>query len=96
MQYSAHGRKLAYGHRALIWMVMPLLAWMIINIVAYGLGYWLMENGMKNVDAVNYNSRVQEYSKHHSSPHHDNLSIDASRSSCAEYMHGKCCSFCSS
>ena len=77
MQYSAHGRKLAYGRSALLWMVGPLFAWMTINIVSYGLAYWFMSQSIERLDAVNYNSRVQGFSKHHCPPTSRFRSVDA-------------------
>jgi len=64
MQYSARGRKLDYSRSAILWMVLPLIAWMALIILTYGLSYMLLSKAIPRLNDVNGNSRVQAYSKH--------------------------------
>lgn len=67
MQYSARGRKLDYSRSAILWMVLPLIAWMALIILTYGLSYMLLSEALPRLSDVNGNSRVQAYSKYRSS-----------------------------
>jgi hypothetical protein len=67
MQYSARGRKLDYSRSAILWMVLPLIAWMALIILTYGLSYMLLSKAFPRLNDVNGNSRVQAYSKYCSS-----------------------------
>ncbi len=64
MQYSAHGRVLDYSRSAIVWMVLPLIGWMALIILNYGLSYMFVSKTVYRLDDVNGNSRVQAYSKH--------------------------------
>ncbi|DBA80194.1 TPA: hypothetical protein ACH3X2_007658 [Trebouxia sp. C0005] len=61
MQYSARGRKLDYSRSAILWMVLPLIAWMALIILTYGLSYMLLSEALPRLSDVNGNSRVQAY-----------------------------------
>ncbi|DBB01294.1 TPA: hypothetical protein ACH3X3_011692 [Trebouxia sp. C0006] len=61
MQYSARGRKLEYSRSAIVWMVLPLIAWMALIILTYGLSYLLLSKSFPRLNDVNGNSRVQAY-----------------------------------
>ena len=67
MQYSARGRKLDYSRSAIGWMILPLIAWMALIILTYGLSYMLLSKALPRLNDVNGNSRVQAYSKYRSS-----------------------------
>ncbi len=67
MQYSARGRKLVYSCSAIVWMVLPLIAWMALIILTYGLSYMLLSKALPRLNDVNGNSRVQAYSKYYTS-----------------------------
>lgn len=64
MQYSARGRKLDYSRSAIVWMILPLIAWMALVIATYGLSYMFVSKTIPRLDDVNGNCRVQAYSKH--------------------------------
>ena len=63
MQYSARGRKLNYSRKQLLIFVLPLMGWMVLIIVVYGLSYMFIGASMPRLDSVNGGSRVQAYSK---------------------------------
>ena len=63
MQYSARGRKLTYSRKAIIQFIMPLVAWMALIIMTYGLSYMFIGQSVPRLDEVNGSSRVQAYSK---------------------------------
>lgn len=63
MQYSARGRKLTYSNKAIFQMVAPLLGWMAVVILVFGLSYMFVSQSVPRLDDVNGNARVQAYSK---------------------------------
>ena len=63
MQYSARGRKLTYSRKAIVLFVLPIVAWMALIILNYGLSYMFISNTEPRLDIVNGGSRVQAYSK---------------------------------
>ena len=63
MQYSARGRKLTYSNKAIFQMVAPLLGWMALVILAFGLSYMFVSQSVPRLDDVNGTARVQAYSK---------------------------------
>ena len=64
MQYSARGRKLDYSRKAIYQMIFPLICWMLLVILNWGLSYMFVHQSIPRLDDVNGNSRVQAYSKH--------------------------------
>ena len=63
MQYTSRGRKLSYSNKAIFQMMAPLLAWMALVIVDFGVSYMFLNNSTPRLDAVNSNARIQAYSK---------------------------------
>lgn len=63
MQYTSRGRKLTYSNKAIFQMIAPLLAWMALVIVDFGVSYMFLNNSTPRLDAVNSNARIQAYSK---------------------------------
>lgn len=63
MQYSARGRKLNFSRKQLVIFIMPLVAWMALLILIYGLAYMFIGASIPRLDSVNGGSRVQAYSK---------------------------------
>ena len=63
MQYSARGRKLTYSRKAIVMFILPIIAWMALLILNYGLSYLFISNTQPRLDSVNGGSRVQAYSK---------------------------------
>ena len=63
MQYSARGRKLTYSRKAIVMFILPIVAWMGLIILNYGLSYMFIYNTQPRLDSVNGGSRVQVYSK---------------------------------
>lgn len=63
LQYTSRGRKLSYSNKAIFQMVAPLLAWMVLVILVFGLSYKFLGDSIPRLDAVNGNARIQAYSK---------------------------------
>lgn len=63
MQYSARGRKLSYSRKAIVMFILPIVAWMALVILNYGLSYMFINNTQTRLDSVNGGSRVQAFSK---------------------------------
>lgn len=63
MQYSARGRSLTYSRKAIVVFIMPLIAWLALIILNYGLAYMFINNSQPRLDSVNGGSRVQSSSK---------------------------------
>lgn len=63
MQYSARGRKLNFSRKQLVIFIMPLVAWMALLVLTYGLAYMFIGASIPRLDSVNGGSRVQAYSK---------------------------------
>ncbi|KAL3155070.1 hypothetical protein ABBQ38_011135 [Trebouxia sp. C0009 RCD-2024] len=61
MQYSARGRKLNFSRKQLVIFIMPLVAWMALLILIYGLAYMFIGASIPRLDSVNGGSRVQAY-----------------------------------
>ena len=63
MQYSAHGRTLSFSRKQIVKYVLPLVAWMVLIIIVYGLSYMFVGASIPRLDSVNGGSRVQAYSR---------------------------------
>ena len=63
MQYSARGRKLTFSNKAIFQMVAPLIGWMALVILDFGLSYMFVSQSIPRLDDVNGNARVQAYSE---------------------------------
>ena len=63
MKYSSRGRKLDYSRKAIYQMIFPLICWMLLVILNWGLSYMFLRQTTPRLDDVNGNSRVQAYSK---------------------------------
>ena len=63
MQYSARGRKLAFSSKQLVMFIWPLVAWMALIILTFGLSYMFIGSSIPRLDSVNAGSRVHAYSK---------------------------------
>ena len=63
MQYSARGRKLTYSRKAIVMFILPIVAWMALIILNYGLSYMFVNNTQPRLDSVNGGNRVQAYCK---------------------------------
>ena len=63
MQYTARGRKLSYSNKAILQMVAPLIGWMALVCLDFGLSHMFLKNTTPRLDAVNGNARIQAYSE---------------------------------
>ena len=63
MQYTARGRKLSYSNKAILQMVAPLIGWMALVCLDFGLSCMFLKNITPRLDAVNGNARIQAYSE---------------------------------
>lgn len=63
MQYSSRGRTLTYSRKAIAIFIMPLVAWLALIILNYGLSYMFVQDSQPRLDSVNGGSRVQASSK---------------------------------
>ena len=63
MQYSARGRKLKYSRKQLVIFILPLMGWMALIIIVYGLSYMFVGSSIPRLDSVNAGARVHAYSK---------------------------------
>ena len=66
MQYTARGRKLSYSNKAILQMIAPLIGWMALVILAFGLSDMFLNDMTPRLDAVNGNARIQAYSEYQS------------------------------